>query len=208
MREWASQHGAARALLLGVTPEIATMQWPTDAELEAVDRCPDMICDVWPGFRQPGVGIGTAIGSSCRFRPARDIVVGDGCFNLLRYPDQQNALFRSVERVLSDRGMFLTRAFVRPETRESPHEVLDALRGGSIGNFHIFKFRLLMALHGHTRFGIRTGDVWDFWAKHGPDPKVLAAGSGWPIEEIATIDSYRGQDTHYHFPTFAEQRGC
>ena len=137
---------------------------------------------------------------------ALDIVVGDGCFNLLRYPDQQDALFRSVERVLSDRGMFLTRAFVRPENRESPHEVLDSLRAGSIGNFHIFKFRLLMALQGHTRFGIRTGDVWDFWAKHGPDPKVLAAESGWPIEEIATIDSYRGQDTHYHFPTFAEQR--
>ena len=37
VREWASQHGPTRALLLGVTPEIATMQRPTDAELEAVD---------------------------------------------------------------------------------------------------------------------------------------------------------------------------
>ena len=37
-----------RSILLGVTPEIASMEWPTGTDLLAVDRCMGMVTGVWP----------------------------------------------------------------------------------------------------------------------------------------------------------------
>jgi len=38
-----------RVVLLGVTPEIATMRWPPETCLLAVDRHLGMIENIWPG---------------------------------------------------------------------------------------------------------------------------------------------------------------
>src|ERR1700691_4807012 len=48
---WAYSHPGEnlRALLLGVTPGIAGMQWPEGSLLVAIDRSIGMVRDVWPG---------------------------------------------------------------------------------------------------------------------------------------------------------------
>ncbi len=37
-----------RALLLGVTPEIVSMSWPSETLLDCVDKSQEMIKNVWP----------------------------------------------------------------------------------------------------------------------------------------------------------------
>src|SRR5437016_4809001 len=48
----ASGRSSMDAVLLGVTPEIATMRWPRVTRLRAFDRNPSMIKQVWPGNPQ------------------------------------------------------------------------------------------------------------------------------------------------------------
>jgi hypothetical protein len=109
----------------------------------------------------------------------------------------------SVRRVLGGGGTFGLRAFVRPETSESPEEVWHALLDGSIGSFHIVKFRLLMSLHDAVG-EVRVADAWDAFAAWGHPMDGLAARLGWPLDEVRTIEAYRGQPDTYWFPTAAE----
>ena len=45
-------------------------------------------------------------------------------------------------------GLFAVRTLIRPDEPEPVAVVLDNLRAGRIGNFHVFKWRLNMARHG------------------------------------------------------------
>jgi hypothetical protein len=98
------------------------------------------------------------------------------------------------------------RYFVRPERSETQGAVVDDLWQGRIGNFHIFKWRLAMALHGSLEEGVRLGDIWSAWHEAVPDPARLAARLGWRKEVINTISNYRDVDTCYSFPTLEEAR--
>jgi hypothetical protein len=89
---------------------------------------------------------------------------------------------------------------------ESVDCIVEDLRQKRIGNFHVFKWRLAMALHGPLEDGVRLGDVWDAWRDLVPDPQPLAADLGWPMEIINTIQNYRNVDTRYTFPTLDEAR--
>jgi hypothetical protein len=64
-------------------------------------------------------------------------------------------------RVLRPGGLFSHRFFLRPERGEKTDSVFDELRAGRIGNFHIFKWRLAMSMHGAIEDGVRLGDIWD-----------------------------------------------
>lgn len=205
VRDWSAGRGAPRVLLLGVTPELARMAWPAGTELVAVDCSLPMVRDVWPGFPRPGQGAVCADWLRLPLaRASRDLVVGDGPFGMLRYPDGHRQLVASVRGVVTEHGLFLTRVFVRPDVAEDPSAVLHDLTAGRIGNFQVFKFRLAMALHRSTADGVRVADVWEFWRRHGPRPADLAGRLGWPPEQIATIEAYRGQEAIYYFPTLAE----
>src|SRR3954468_12555969 len=79
---WQGKPGRApRALLLGVTPEIATMRWPAGSGLLAVDRSPGRLDDVWPGRAAPH---GAAVRGNWLQLPvadrSRDIAIGDNPF--------------------------------------------------------------------------------------------------------------------------------
>jgi SAM-dependent methyltransferase len=137
---------------------------------------------------------------------SRDLVVSDGCFGVLRYPDQYHRVLRKVHEVLRPQGRFAFRVFARPAHPEEPADVYRALLSGAIGSFHAFKLRLLMAVQRDSRAGVAVGDVWQSWHRDGPATADLAAVRGWPIEQIETIEAYRGLDNVYTFPTLAELR--
>ncbi|MCW5574455.1 MAG: hypothetical protein KIT13_00035 [Burkholderiales bacterium] len=209
IRDWQRQGGAVmpRALLCGVTPEIAGMRWPTGTRLVAVDHSRPMIAGVWPAAAAPGIAVCGDWLSLPLADASQQLLVGDGCHSLLVGRDRHAAFTRELRRVAAPGALLLMRHFTRPEAAEPVAAVVDDLWRGRIGNFHVFKWRLAMALHGTPEQGVRLGDIWNAWREAVPDPEVLAAQLGWRTDVIATIDNYRDVDTRYTFPTRAEARG-
>ena len=208
-RRWyaAERPDRLRALLLGVTPEIAAMPWPAGTLLLAVDRSQAMIRGVWPGaaFGQ------LAVCARWRVLPLadgrQDIVLGDGCFSAVTF-DEYAALANSLHRALQRRGLVLMRFFTRPERPETPAHVFAELHAGGIGSFHAFKWRLAMALHTSLDAGVRLADIWDAWHAAVPRPEEVAQSRGWPLPVVLTIDDFRGVSERYTFPTLSEARAA
>ena len=192
-------------LLLGVTPEIAHMHWPENTRLIAADYSSQMIRAVWTMQDQPGR---LAISSDWRSLPLQDheagIVIGDGCFTLLPYPEGYQALARELRRVLRDDGLLVMRFFVSAAEVTTAEDVHAQLLAGEIGNFHIFKFRLAIALQQSAADGVCVGDVWESWNAQGYDIEALAAQLNWQAGVMRTIDAYRGMPARYTYPTVAE----
>lgn len=211
-RAWreARPEGALRALILGVTPEIATLDWPDGTTLVGADRSEGMIRLVWPTSGLPARA--STLVADWRSLPlldeSFDLVAGDGCYSVLAFPDEYRVLTREVRRVLAPGGSFVMRAFVQPRERETVAEVARALWAGEIGNFHVFKWRLAMAVQASTREGVRLADIWDAWREVCADPEALSARLGWSLATIGTIDSYRGAESRYTFSTLEEIRGA
>lgn len=196
---------APRALLCGVTPEVAGMRWPAGTGLVAVDHSRPMIAGVWPA-EAPGSAI---CGDWLKLPLAdasRHLLIGDGCYSLLVGSAQYAAFAAELRRVATDDALLAMRYFLRPEMAEAVPRVIDDLWQRRIGNFHVFKWRLAMALHGTLEQGLRLGDVWKVWHEAVPDPEKLAAHLGWPLAVVNTINNYRNVDTRYSFPTLAEIR--
>src|SRR3954463_7015040 len=76
--------------MCGVTPEIATMDWPFPIDLLAMDQAASMVQIVWPGdvpgVRRAVVGNWMQNGLAAA---SQDIVIGDGGFGFFPYPDAQ-----------------------------------------------------------------------------------------------------------------------
>jgi SAM-dependent methyltransferase len=195
-----------RVLLLGVTPELATLAWPPGTELAAVDRCAGMIGAVWPSSGTPAGA--RAVQGDWRALPiddaSVDLVLGDAVMTLLAFPHDTEALFTEVHRVLRPEGRFVVRALVPHGTREDVSGVSRDLLAGRIGSLHAFKVRLLMALHPSPEQGTRLADAWDAWQAVAPDPRALATELGWKLEALATIAVYRDSPVVYAFPTVEE----
>jgi len=203
---WSRANGVPRGLVLGSTPELAGLRWPAGSHVLAVDRSETMVRSVWPGHPEPGRGGVCADWSSLPLPTgSRDLVLGDGAFTNLSYPDGHRAVLASIRRVLSPDGLVAVRFFVRPDTAESPEAVFADLRDGRIGSLHAFKWRLAMSLQEDVRRGVELGTIWNVWAD-AIDPRELSARLGWPPEAIATMDHYRDLDTRYTFPTLRELR--
>jgi SAM-dependent methyltransferase len=194
-----------RALLLGVTPEIATMAWPAAIELLAVDRSPLMIERVWPGDEPPARRVVCADWFALAATTQRyDFVIGDGTFAILGFPRQQRALAEIVHRALAPGGLFVTRLFLQAQRNETPPAVFADLAANRIGSFHAFKLRLAMAMQPEAATGVRMGDVYAAWETAGIDRDALLAATGWPSPVLETIRPWAGKDSRLAFPTAAE----
>lgn len=193
--------GPQRALLLGVTPELAAMQWPEGSSFVAVDRSIEVIRSIWPRdrIRVPAA----AIAGRWQHLPlpdgAFDLAVGDGCFTALGTPNAQGEVYRELARVLRPGGRLIMRLFVAPAVREDAAAVFGDLRAGQIGAFDVFKWRLLMATPAASGHAVRVGDTFALWAAAGIDRDGLAQATGWPRAGIDIIDDYRDNDTLLDF---------
>ncbi len=197
---------APRALLLGVTPEIAGMRWPAGASVFAVDQAIAVIRGLWrPAEGLAGAGAVSARWQRLPFRDgAFDLVIGDGCLTALGTATAQGAVSQELERVLRPGGLFVQRLFVTPDTREDLAAVFDDLLAGRIGAFDVFKWRLLMATPPRAGHTVCVGDAFEHWATAGIDRDRLAAANGWARERIDTIDDYRDNDALLGFPPLSE----
>ena len=193
--------------LLGVTPELATLDWPENSFLTAVDSSEKMIESVWIGDRPQ---CRKAVLGDWRSLPFEDqschVIVGDGCLTLLDYPQGYQAIFEELRRVLHPQGYLSLRCFLRPEIPESVDQVLADLWAGDIDTFHSFKLRLAMALQQHLEVGVSMQEIWKYWQRSIPNPNTLFETLNWPKALESTIAMYQNSTTHYTFPTLTELR--
>ena len=194
-----------RALLLGVTPEIATMRWPEATRLLALDLSEAMIRHVWP---RDGARNATVARANWREMPLRDatydVVIGDGITVFQSFPDQVRSLASEVGRVLSRSGAWVMRLFAKPRADDALGNVVDDLRRGRIANSMALHFRVAMSLQPDARTGVRCGDIWEAWHASVPDERELFTSLGWPPETIGTFETYRGSDVRLVYPKVDE----
>lgn len=192
-----------RAWLLGITPELAASRPLQEIDLFAVERVRAMIDSAWPGNTARRWAI---CGDWLRAPFADeyfDLAIGDGCLMVVGFPDQLFGLLESVYRCLRSDGVMLLRLFCRPDAAEDPEAVIAALRAGSFGSFHAFKWRLAMAVQGSADADdVAVDAVWRVWNAAGIDPAALAREYGWSPAEIGTMEFYRGSPARYNFMRF------
>lgn len=195
-----------RAMLLGVTVELAACRWPSDTQLLAVDISRAMIQSLWPAAGAPAAA--QAIQADWRAMPFErasiDIAVGDGCYAAGSLAE--GFFTKELHRVLRPDGMFVIRVFVRPEIPECIEQLRRAVRDRKIANVHILKWRLAHAIQRQLADGVRLGDVWEVFHSMLPEVTLMAGSTGWSEAEIGSLKRYRDNDTRFFFPTLAEFR--
>jgi len=209
--QWAIDQQAKRitsprwqAMLQGVTPEIAALNWPENCELIAVDRASEMIGGVWPGDTASRRAV---CADWFDFLPATrgfEVIVGDGNFNTLRLADEFPLLTQLIHDALVPGGVFCVRFLTTPKTQETISDVVRTAHAGQVSSFHGFKVRLLMAAQSSPGSGVIVGDVWKLWESAHIDTRALHASTGWPVEEIATIELYRNSRGFLCFPSLEQ----
>jgi hypothetical protein len=193
-----------RALLLGVTPELAQVDWQPPLEVLAVDRSVGMVEGVWPGdtaTRRARVADWLELDEP---DGAFALVLGDGVFTLLQYPSGYARLTSSLARLTRSGGLLCLRAFCRPLVHESVDAVFAALDARQIGNFHVFKWRLAMALQGEGTHGVELDHLWRVFSERALSVARFAERSSFPEAEVGTIEGYRGMPDRYSFSSEAE----
>ena len=192
-------------LLLGVTPEIAGFPWAPDSVLTALDCSEAMIHAVWPGDGPDrravhGDWLRTAFADA-----SFDLVLSDAGLVVLRGRAQLRALSCELRRILRPDGRAVIRHFTRPAQPQPPAVLAQAVAAGEIRNFNELKLRLLTALPGEgADRAVSLPTVLECFNRLFPDRGALAAQLGCSLDIIATIDTYRGTDASYIFPSPAE----
>ena len=207
--EWlrTTRRSAPTLLVLGVTPELCKLQLSSGSRVIAVDKSADMIRSIWPGRLRTRDEV---ICADWRRLPLAassiDITLADGSLSALAYPLEYSIVFSELQRLLRPQGRCVIRCYVQPDIRETPDEVFADLFRGRIGNFHVLKWRLAMALQSDAEGGVAVRSVWRTLQVAWKDLDLLAERFAWPIAEVLTIEAYRHVDTRYSFPTLAQYR--
>lgn len=196
-----SVDGYAEAVLLGVTPEIANMNFPLPTDLLAIDKASGMISHVWTGDTDHKHAV-QGDWLTYNISPhTKDIVLADGSLVFFS-PYKLEQLAIKVSEILKKDGIFVVRAFTMPSKKETITTVLADVRDGYIPNFHEFKFRLAMALQHNFATGISQDEIWramQVVVKSTPH-------NGYSVNDLATGDVYRGKSAKHYFPTPEELR--
>jgi SAM-dependent methyltransferase len=205
--DWGLVHRRApRALVLGATPELASLRWPEASHVVAVDLSSVMLRHVWlPAPWAPGRR-GAIRGQWLQLpypRQSVDLILGHGSFSLVRHADA-SALAGSIHQVMRSDGRLVLRAYVRPSPHVPPEQVWHEMTAGRIRGFTEFKLRLLMALQRDGE--VRVADGWEFFRQHVESLEAFATRTGWSIDEVSTISAYKNQTSIYWFPDLPELR--
>ncbi|MCW8840767.1 MAG: class I SAM-dependent methyltransferase [Gammaproteobacteria bacterium] len=196
-----SESVCARLLVMGVTPEVVQLEWPSHVELLAVDHSQEMIDSVWcPHHSIPSAVKQASWQSMPLEEDSVDSAVGDGCLTVLPSLADYERVFAEVARVLRPGGSLVLRCFIRPDTGESIESVVADAMAGRVGSFHTLKWRVAMTLSADEDHRVPVADIHALFEQVFPDRGALAQQAGWQREVIDTIDAYRGVGTVYTFP--------
>lgn len=208
LEHWRRERPARQlnALLCGVTPAFANLKFPAGTRLLAAEQSEPMIRALWPGDNANRMAVRCNWLELPRPDASCDIALGDGCFQSMAYPQGYRALLASIHRVLAPDGIVLMRFFVRPSVSDDVDALFAELHAAKISSFHVFKWRLAMALQASTEAGIVVNEIYEAWAMRNIRSADLAAKLGWPVAAIDTISAYQGKGTRFSFSTLDEIR--
>lgn len=200
---------SCRVAVLGVTPEIVSLAWPTHVHLLAFDHSARMISDVWaPNAVVPST-VYEADWQDLPLEPGFiHAVVGDGSLNALPGFDVYGDVLRELHLVTAPDALLVLRCFIRPDRAETLTDVLAALEAGAVNSFHALKWRMAMSLASATEGCVAVADIHAAFDGLFPDRLKLWRMTGWAPEQIDTIDAYRAAQTRYTFPTLQDVRAC
>jgi SAM-dependent methyltransferase len=189
-------------LLLGVTPELSHLVLEVlQLRLIAADRSLPMIRSIWASSSPHSA----VVQADWRHLPIASntavAVIGDGCFTTIGFPEDYRQVLNAISLALKPGGIFTMRFFASPVIAEKPDKVFADLYAGAIENFHIFKWRLAMALLDRNTWSIPVHCIWQSWRETVAAPDDLARHLGWPLSVVNTIDAYRDAPAVYSFPT-------
>lgn len=188
--------------ILGVTPELVQLPWPSGVRIQAFDHSPAMVEAVWaPNPAVPSEVCVTRWESLPCADGSLDAAVGDNSLGVLASLGDQEPVLRSLARVLRPGGLLVLRYFVRPDDPESPDAVISDVFSGRVRSFHALKWRVAMTLAETPGFSVAVSDIHRLFERMFPDREQLAAAGGWPVELIDTIDAYAGAPTRFTFST-------
>ena len=187
--------------MLGVTPELA----PLGERMTAVDVNPGMIEHIWPGDRDDR----RAIQGNWLELPvddeSADAVIGDGSLTCVSFPEDYVGVFEEIRRVLRPGGRAVVRLYCRPDHCESLAEVGKAGLNRGAGSVHALKIRTAIAWGKENEEpNVPIATIRDEFMKLFPDRTALATVNGWDLEDIGTIDAYKGSNAIYSFATAGE----
>lgn len=193
-----------RAVLLGVTPGVATMRWPKHTALLAVDWSEGMLQHVWPrtGFPEHS----DVVRADWRKLPVAggsiDLVIGDGCYAAMGSLAGARALNREIGRVLAVGGWYCTRAFCRSDRPPAIAALFDELDSGRVDNLDLFRWRLAMAVQGQSGDGVALGRVWRIWQDH--SRHVRSDAGRWSVDQRVNMARWEGVEARFVFPSLRE----
>lgn len=185
-----------QAVILGVTEEIVKMRWPLNTNILAFDREPARIHSLWSHHT---VSNAAALCSNWLELPLidgyADLVLADGSFTLLAFPDDYIKIAHELSRILAPGGIVAVRMYVAPLQLESVDKIFKDLWEGKIGNFNTFKWRLAMALIDPSDFTVSFDEIWKVWHDRMTSSEKLAKALNWPLPVISMIEKYQGCDS-------------
>lgn len=202
---WTDASRARRLIVLGVTPEVVSLPWPTRGELTAYDASAAMIAAAWKAHPELPSRV---VRADWRALPlpdgSVDLAAGDGCLTALPGLATARAVAAELARVLAPEGRLVMRCFLRPDRAESVESVREDVLRQRVRNFGTLKWRLAMALCDPLSSTVLPATVHSTFERLFPDRARLAAVTGWSLESIGTLDSYRAMQSCFTFPTRGE----
>lgn len=197
-----------RAVMLGVTPKLALMDWPHGSRLTAVEISQAVIDAIWPGDIP---GVRRAICASWLAMPLErrscDVVAGDGSLATCRFPGEVRNLVRSAHALLAEDGVFVFRSYLRPQSQESVDAVFSALFSPKGLSVDRFKMRLFMAMQRSAEEGVSVREAAQLLDRYHLDRRTMKERLGWSSAVIEPFEAWRASEAVYSFPTLSELRG-
>lgn len=193
-----------RILLLGVTPELAL----SFENVVALDKSATMIANIWPGDSASRRAIEADWLNMDANLGTFSAVIGDGSCNAVAYAHEVKALLLQVRDHLEPGGRFVCRLYARPETPWSWDDLVAEASAPAQVNFHAFKWKIAMRIAADTEPSVPVRRILDRFEHYFPDREKLSEDSGWDRSIIDMIETYRGSDAIYCFPTRSEFTDC
>ena len=192
-----------QVMVAGVTPElINNILWPSNVNLHAFDASAGMIQQNWS---PPATLSAQVTQSDWRNLPLEnssiDLIIGDGIFTALGGDEKMIEVLKEFKRVLKKDGKIVFRNFIRPEKTEKTEKVVSDAKNGRITNFGSLKWRLAMSLIDENISIVQPKKIHETFVYYFVDRDALSQISGWSLEQIATIDSYKEMEALFYFPT-------
>ncbi len=144
-----------QVLILGLTGEIVHLRWPEGTSITVVERSPLMIEHFWPGDIPGQRKIMTEDWFSMSLPTSSfDMIIGDGVFNFMSYPDGYQNFAQLLSRLLQKNGLMCIRIFNQISPKENPADLLSDFRETANIDYFPFRLRLGTSLQENAEKGI------------------------------------------------------